>query len=95
LAVIAAFMCDAPAFHQGPRPLKSWARLIRRVYEVDPFLCRCGERMRVVGFITHPPIIRKVLDHIGRRFDPLKLPGRSPPLSDDFRPDAFPDYGPQ
>jgi hypothetical protein len=74
---------------------KSWARLIRRVYEVDPFLCRCGERMRVVGFITHPPIIRKVLDHIGRRFDPLKLPGRSPPLSDDFRPDPFPDYGPQ
>jgi len=28
---------------------KSWARLIRRVYEVDPFLCRCGERMRVVS----------------------------------------------
>jgi hypothetical protein len=49
---------------------KSWARLIRRVYEVDPFLCRCGERMRVVGFITHPPIIRKVLDHIGRREGP-------------------------
>ncbi|HQU14415.1 MAG TPA: hypothetical protein PKV70_09220, partial [Thermodesulfobacteriota bacterium] len=23
---------------------KSWARLIRRVYEVDPLLCRCGER---------------------------------------------------
>jgi hypothetical protein len=39
---------------------KSWARLIRRVYEVDPFLCRCGERMRVVGFITQPPVIRKV-----------------------------------
>jgi hypothetical protein len=28
---------------------KSLARLIRRVYEVDPFLCRCGERMRTSG----------------------------------------------
>jgi hypothetical protein len=28
---------------------KSWARLIRRVYEVDLFLCRRGERMRVVS----------------------------------------------
>jgi len=74
---------------------KSWAKLIRRVYEVDPFLCRCGERMRVVGFITQAAVIRKILDHIGRRFDPLKLPGRSPPLSDDFHPDPFPDYGPQ
>jgi hypothetical protein len=74
---------------------KSWARLIRRVYEVDPFLCRCGERMRVFGFITQPPIILKILHHIGRRFDPLKLPGRSPPMSEDFLPDPFPDYGPQ
>ena len=74
---------------------KSWARLIRRVYEVDPFLCRCGKRMRVVGFITQPPVILKILHHIGRRFDPLKLPGRSPPLLDHFCPGPFPDYGPQ
>jgi len=50
---------------------KSWARLIRRVYEVDSFLCRCGERMRVVGFFTQPPVILKILHHIGWRFDPL------------------------
>ena len=74
---------------------KSWARLIRRVYEVDPLLCRCGERMRVIGFITQPPVIRKILDHIGRRFDPLKLPGRAPPLFPESSPDPFPDYGPQ
>jgi hypothetical protein len=72
---------------------KSWARLILRVYEVDPLLCSCGKRMRVVGFITQTSVIRKILDHIGRRFDPLKLPGRSPPLLDDFCPDPFPDYG--
>jgi hypothetical protein len=50
--------------------------------------------MRVVDFITQAPVIRKILDHIGRRFDPLKLTGRSPPLLDDFFPDPFPDYGP-
>ena len=59
---------------------KSWARLIRRVYEADPLLCRCGQRMRVVGFITQAPVIRKILDHVGRRFEPLVLPGRAPPL---------------
>jgi hypothetical protein len=75
---------------------KSWARLIHRVYEVDPLLCRCGERMRVVGFITQAPVIRKILDHIGRRFDPLKLPGQSLRLLDDFCHDPFPrTYGPQ
>jgi hypothetical protein len=73
----------------------SWARLIRRVYEVDPLLCLCGEPMRVIGFITQAPVIRKILAHVGRSFDPLKLPGRAPPLLDDFCPDPFPDYGPQ
>jgi hypothetical protein len=32
--------------------------------------------MRVVGFITQAPVIRKILDHVGRRFEPLVLPGR-------------------
>ena len=46
---------------------KSWARLIKRVYEADPLLCPCGQKMRVVGFITQAPVIRKILTHIGRR----------------------------
>ncbi len=83
---------------------RSWARMIRRVYEVDPMLCRCGGRMRVVGFVTQAPVIRKILEHVGRRFEPLNLPGRSPPLfeeqahgpfPDDSAHDPFPDYGAQ
>jgi hypothetical protein len=46
--------------------------------------------MRVVGFIAQAPVIRKILTHIGRRFDPLKLPGRSSPFFDDFSPDSVP-----
>jgi hypothetical protein len=52
--------------------------------------------MRVVGFLAQAPVIRKILAHVGRSFDPLKLPGRSPPLFDDFFSDPFPrTYGPQ
>jgi hypothetical protein len=45
-----------------------WANLIRRAYEVDPLVCpRCGAEMRVIGFITEPSLIRRILDHIRRR----------------------------
>ena len=45
-----------------------WAELIRRVYEVDPLVCpRCGAEMRVVGFITQPALIKRILDHLRQR----------------------------
>jgi len=44
----------------GSKPAESWARRIRRVCEVDPLLCRCGERMRVAGFITQAPVLCKI-----------------------------------
>jgi hypothetical protein len=41
--------------------------LIRRAYEVGPLVCpECGGEMRVVAFITDPPVIKKVLDHLAR-----------------------------
>jgi len=34
------------------RCTKTWAMLIKRVYEVDPMVCpNCGSRLRVVAFI--------------------------------------------
>jgi hypothetical protein len=33
---------------------RRWAHLIRRVFEVDPLVCRCGGELRVVAFITEP-----------------------------------------
>jgi len=48
------------------------------LYEVDPLICpRCGSEMRVVGFITQPALIDRILDHLRRRD---KIP-RPPPLS--------------
>ena len=47
---------------------RRWANLIRRVYEVDPLVCpRCGAEMRVIGFITEPKVIKRILDHIRKR----------------------------
>jgi hypothetical protein len=47
---------------------RRWAKMIRRVYEVDPLMCpRCGGEMRLVGFITEPAVIKRILDHLRKR----------------------------
>ena len=45
---------------------RQWAELIRRIYEADPLLCTCGAQMRLVSFITEPPVVRKILEHLKR-----------------------------
>ena len=49
----------------GPKGCaKTWAMLIKRVYEVDPLPCpRCGTEMMVVAFIDPPQgdVIEKIL----------------------------------
>ena len=51
----------------------AWARLLARVYEVDPLVCpRCGARLRVIAVIQNPVQIKKILNHLVRA-------GRSPP----------------
>ena len=43
---------------------RRWAELIRRVYEVDPLVCpRCGSEMRVIGFITQPALIDRIVSN--------------------------------
>ena len=45
---------------------KSWARLIKKIYEVDPLICpKCGGDMRIIAFIEDYKIIRKILDYLG------------------------------
>ena len=58
---------------------RRWAELIRRVYEVDPLVCpRCGSEMMVVGFITEPRVIRRILDHLKKRSHSKRGPPASP-----------------
>jgi hypothetical protein len=51
----------------------AWARLIAKVYEIDPLICpRCGSEMRLIAVITNPPEVAKILRH-------LTNTGRAPP----------------
>ena len=44
---------------------KNWARLIQKIYEVDPLICsRCNGPMRVISFIEDEQVIRKILKHL-------------------------------
>lgn len=44
---------------------KNWARLIQKVYYVDPLLCpRCQGSMRIISFIESPETIKKILVHL-------------------------------
>jgi hypothetical protein len=46
---------------------RSWARLIKRIYEVDPLLCpSCGGAMKVIAFITEHEVVDAILRHLER-----------------------------
>jgi hypothetical protein len=39
-------------------PSKGWAEMIRKVYEIDPLVCRsCGGQMRIISFIEDYKVI--------------------------------------
>ena len=45
---------------------KNWARLIQKIYEVDPLTCpKCGGIMRILAFIEDQEVIRAILKHLG------------------------------
>jgi len=47
---------------------RSWARLIKRIYEVDPLVCpSCGSEMKVIAFITEHDVVDVILRHLERR----------------------------
>ena len=59
---------------------RTWARLIRKIYEADPLLCpRCGGTMKVIAVIDQEEVIYRILSHLN-----LLAPGdgpRAPPHS--------------
>jgi len=45
---------------------KNWARLIQKIYEVDPLVCpHCKGTMRIISFIEDRQVIRDILTHLG------------------------------
>ena len=57
-----------------PRRL-GWAQLLRRVLDVDALTCpKCAISMTVIAFLTDPPVLKRILDHLG-------LPSSPPPIA--------------
>jgi len=59
-----------------------WARLMKRVFNVDPLRCpKCLEAMTIVAFVTDPATIAAILRQRGMHQDPLvpSCPPRGPP----------------
>ena len=47
---------------------RSWAQLIKRIYEVDPLVCpSCGSEMKVIAFITEHEVVDAILRHLERK----------------------------
>jgi hypothetical protein len=73
----------APADPPPGRCSPSWARLIAKVYQMDPLVCtRCGQRMSIVAFVTDFFAIRRILDHLGLSPQPQDKP---PPIREVLR----------
>jgi len=71
---------------------RNWARLIQKIYEVDPLLCpRCFSEMRIISVIEDPDVMEKILKHLGL-WDVKRKPrpvANAPPI------DVFPAYDEQ
>ncbi len=70
---------DAPSTKSSPSSA-SWARLIRKVFEVDPLLClKCGEKMKIISVITEPAVVDKIIRHLQKKASEDKTATRAPP----------------
>jgi hypothetical protein len=67
----------------------AWAKLIRKVYEVDPLECpKCGAQMRVIALIEDPAVIERILSWLGL-WEPPQPAGLSPPADPSSPPLSY------
>jgi len=83
-----------PEYHiiedYSPRGLnRSWARLIQKIYEVNPLICpACKGKMKIIAFIEDYKVVKKILDHLGiYKFGNKRAP---PKVAED--PEEFDEY---
>ncbi|MCA3143894.1 MAG: hypothetical protein ACK5YW_04720 [Betaproteobacteria bacterium] len=50
----------------------SWARLLKRVFDIDVERCACGGRLKILAAIEEPVVIVRIFTHLG-------LPPWAPP----------------
>jgi hypothetical protein len=58
----------------------SWARLLRRIYEVDPLLCpRCRGPLKLLSVLVDPKVVDAILRHLDVTDQPTSVHARDPP----------------
>jgi hypothetical protein len=57
-----------------------WAVLMKRTWALNVMRCpKCERRMRVIATVTAPSTVRRILEHLRLRADPLpRAPARDP-----------------
>jgi Putative transposase len=59
--------------HAHSKPVRmTWARLLKRVFDIDVEQCPCGGKLKLVAVIEEVAVIEKILKHIG--LDPQPPP---------------------
>ena len=57
---------------KGSAKRSALARLINKVYGIDPLICKkCGSKMLIVAFIMDPDQIDKIMQHLKKQGRPL------------------------
>ena len=65
--------CEANCAHHHKPVRLSWARLLKRVFEIDLEDCpNCGGELKIIAAILEAPTIERILTHLG-------LQARAPP----------------
>ncbi|MBI3770039.1 MAG: hypothetical protein HY271_16325 [Deltaproteobacteria bacterium] len=55
---------------------------MRRIFQIDVLTCGCGGRLRFIATIEDPPVVQRILRHLGLPTDtPVPDPARPPPGS--------------
>jgi hypothetical protein len=71
------------AHAQGASARMSWAKLLKRIFDIDIEHCpNCGGTLKIIAAIEEPSVIARILTHLG-------LPTRAPPRSPARRFDLF------
>jgi len=89
---------DADAEQESPTSTKriSWARLLKRVFNIDINLCsKCTGKIKIIAAIEDPKVIKQILEHLGLSSTaPRLMQARGPPQteqSDFFAQEFFED----
>ena len=55
----------------------SWARLLKRVFDIDVERGGCGGKLKIIAAIEEPAVIERILTHLGLSAQPPpRMPAR-------------------